>query len=108
MDASGNLVQQRTPFLWFVNAYAEYNLRLGGRYSLQLSVNVDNLFDIKTARRIQSNRNYYDLSVSEEQVLSTNWNLADPGIDHIENSLYGKEMDFYPPISVRFGAKFFF
>ena len=40
----------RTPFLQYANFYAEYNLKLG-KNTLQLSVNVDNVFDTKTARR---------------------------------------------------------
>jgi len=51
---------------------------------------------------------YYGLGVTEDQGLSRNWYLADPDIGYVADSTYGKEIDFYPPISVRFGVKFIF
>ncbi|MDH4218141.1 MAG: hypothetical protein OEY18_10720 [Candidatus Aminicenantes bacterium] len=66
------------------------------------------IFDIATARNYDRTRTYYGLSVTEDQVLSRNWNLTDPGIGYVADSAYGKEIDFYPPISVRFGVKFIF
>ena len=38
----------RTPSLWFLNLYAEYNLKLG-KNTLQFSVNVDNVTNNDTA-----------------------------------------------------------
>lgn len=103
-----NLVQERTPFLWFANAYAEYNLRLADRYTVQFNVNVDNIFNTSTARRLYGYRTYYGLDVSEDMILSQSFDLDTPDINFVQDSWYKKEMDFYPPISVRLGVKFIF
>lgn len=108
MDASGNLVQERMPFLWFCNAYAEYNLRIAGKYTIQLNVNVDNLFNIGTARYLGRYKTYYGLDVSEDMVLAGNWDLNTPDINYLLDDQYRKESQFYPPISVRLGVKFIF
>lgn len=99
----GNL--GRTPFLWFANAYAEYNMRLG-KTMLNFNVNVDNVFNVKTARRIFSSRTQAELHVTEAQLLSKNWDLETAGL--VPDPRYKKELDFYAPISVRFGVRFMF
>jgi hypothetical protein len=106
---SGNdLYQERMPFFWFANVYAEYNLRLAGRYTLQFNVNVDNLFDLKIARRYFPYRAYEQLDVSEEEVLSGNWDLEDPGRNFVPDPRYKMKDTFQGPIEVRFGIKFIF
>ena len=105
---NGDLVQKRTPFLWFCNAYAEYNLRLADKYTIQFNVNVDNLFDISTARNYYRWRTYYGLQVTEAQRLQNNWELMDPDVGFVEEDAYRMETDFYGPISVRLGVKFIF
>ena len=104
-DDSGNLVQKRTPFLWFGNLYAEYNLRMG-RNTLQLSVNVDNMFDTKTATRLYYWRYLYGLDVTEEQALANTWTPETSG--GVRNDQWLKKYGFYAAISARFGIKFIF
>jgi hypothetical protein len=105
----GSIVEERFPFLWFANLYAEYNLKLSQRYRIQVNVNVDNLFNISTARRIDNTRCLWTMSVTEEQLLSTNWDvLTTPGINYEQDPMYKMEYEFYPPISIRFGLKFMF
>ena len=48
----GNL--GRTPFVFFTNLYVEYMVRLGAKSNLRFNLNIDNLFDAKTATRIYS------------------------------------------------------
>jgi hypothetical protein len=104
-DDSGNLVKKRTPFLFFGNLYAEYNLKMG-RNTLQFNVNVDNMFDTKTATRIYSSRYLYGLDVTEEQALAHNWTPEEAGA--VRNDQWLKKYGFYAPISARFGVKFIF
>jgi hypothetical protein len=105
---SGNkLEKKRTPFLWFANLYAEYSLKLG-KTSLQLSVNIDNVFNIATARLIFSRRHLFELEVPEEQLLSGNWDLDNLRWGYYHHPLWSKESEFYPPISARLGVKFIF
>jgi hypothetical protein len=104
-DDSGNLVQKRTPFLFFGNLYAEYNLKVG-RNTLQFNVNVDNMLDTKTATRIYTSRYLYGLDVTEAQALAKNWTPETSGA--VNNAQWLKQYGFYAPISARFGVRFIF
>ena len=105
---SGEVVQARTPFYWYVNMYAEYNLKVSDRFRLQLNVNIDNLTDNKIARRVYADRTMYQLHVTEDEHLSKSWEPTDPGREFVQEPRYGKEFNFQPPISIRFGLKFMF
>ncbi|MEW6455569.1 MAG: TonB-dependent receptor [Acidobacteriota bacterium] len=106
-DENGKLQTKRTPFTWFGNVYAEYNLKVG-KYKINFNLNVDNIFDIKTAQRLYAYRTLYGLSVSEAMILAKNWDLTTPNINYVPNALFMKETDFYGPISARLGVKFIF
>jgi hypothetical protein len=120
----------RSPSLWFLNLYAEYNLKLG-KNSLQFSVNVDNVSNNDTGT-------YYYNCINNRSVY-TYWNLLAgrgsqlaPGgdtVNFIKNGYdlfalegswpqasdkwtrdprYGKALIFQAPISARLGVKFLF
>ena len=74
----GNL--GRTPFLWFTNLYAEYSLRLG-KTSLNFNVNVDNVFNIATTTMYLPYRTLYNLTVTEDEILSGDWDLETSGYE---------------------------
>ncbi len=106
---TGNDIKSnRTPFLWFTNAYAEYNLRLAGKYTLQFNVNVDNLFNLNIAQRLYEYRNYNQLSVDEDTVLSGNWDLTSADYGYEQDPRYKMKLQFQAPIAVRLGVKFIF
>jgi len=107
-DEQGNLKRKRTPFLWFTNMYAVYNFRLGDRFRVSIDLNVDNVFNIKTARRYYDLKMQANMTVSEAMVLSKNWDLTTPGINYIPDPRFMMKMEFYPPISARLGFKFSF
>jgi Carboxypeptidase regulatory-like domain/TonB dependent receptor-like, beta-barrel len=100
----GNL--GRTPFLWIVNLYAEYSLRLG-KTSLNFNVNVDNVFNVGTNTAYFPYRNLYNLTVTEDQLLSGDWEL-DSSVGYVPNNAFRMAGLFYPPISVRLGMRFSF
>jgi hypothetical protein len=100
----GNL--GRTPFLWFTNLYAEYSLRLG-KTALSFNVNVDNVFDVSTATNYFPYRNLFNLTTTEDQFLSKNWQL-DETTGFVPNPLFRKPGVFYPPITARLGVRFGF
>ena len=95
----------RTPFLWFANVYAEYNLNLGGRYTLQFSLNIDNLLNVDIARRTYSCLTRGEVSVTEDELLTKAWDLP---ADFLRDPRFGMSMEFYPPLSARIGVKFIF
>jgi len=95
----------RTPFLWFANVYAEYNLNLGGRYRLQFSLNIDNLLNVDIARRTYSLLTRGEVSVTETELLTKSWDLP---ADYLRDPQFGLPLEFYPPLSARIGVKFIF
>lgn len=60
----GNL--GRTPFLWAVDGYLEYNLKLSDKYTLQFNVNVSNLTNNEIAQRIHQLYNEGVIYVDEQ------------------------------------------
>jgi len=112
----GRLTDGRSPFLWFGDMYAEYNLKVTDRYRIQLNVNVDNVFDVSTARRIYSKLNQTSTVLTDEERLA-GWTY-DPTahtvttinrtLTYIPDPRFGMEMAFYPPRSARIGLKFIF
>lgn len=107
-ESGEELYQERTPFMWFTNVYAEYNWRLGDKYTLNLNVNIDNLFDIKTARRLYNYRTRVGLDVDEDTLLSTDWDITGGQYLYEQNPRWLMPMDFYGPISIRFGVRLSF
>jgi hypothetical protein len=102
----GNL--GRTPFLWFANLYAEYNLRIG-KNVLNFNVNVDNVFNRATPTEYFSSRTlggWVSLDVSDEQLLSKNWQLETSGF--VPDPRFNKGYMFYQPIAARLGLRFSF
>jgi hypothetical protein len=99
----GNL--GRTPFLWFANVYAEYNLNLGGRYILQFNLNIDNLFNVDLARRTWSRLTRGRVSVTNDDLISQTWELP---VDYLHDPRFEQSLEFYPPLTARIGVKFVF
>jgi len=110
------LTDGRTPFLMFANVYAEYNLKVTDRYRIQLNLNVDNIFDVKTARRIHTLMNQTSVVLTDDErlagwdydenahTLTTNARTA----TWIPDPRFLQETTFYPPLSARIGLKIIF
>ncbi len=96
----------RTQLLWFVNFYAEYNFKLFDRYTLQFNLNIDNMFNIATARRTYSRLTSANVVVTQEELLAGDWELT--ADRYVEEPRFGQLLEFYPPISARIGVKFIF
>lgn len=101
----------RTPFFWFANLYAEYNLKLG-KNNLNISVNVDNVTNTRTAQRIYQIYNAGGVALTDDQLIAGNWDIND---FHPElHPMFKKEMWYYgdgvrgTPLAVRLGFKFSF
>ncbi|HEX7503570.1 MAG TPA: hypothetical protein VF451_09125, partial [Acidobacteriota bacterium] len=101
----GRADQQRAPFLWFANFYVEYNLKLG-KSNLNINLNVDNVFNIKTAQRIYPIYNQGSVAISDARIAQGPWDINDyaPELD----PRYLMEADFYGPLTARLGFKFSF
>ena len=99
----GNL--GRTPSLFYANFYAEYSLRLG-RNRLAFSINIDNFLDANTTLVYFPYRTLYNLTVTEDQLLSGEWELETSG--YVPNAMFNLPAIFYKPISARLGMRFSF
>jgi hypothetical protein len=95
----------RTPFLICTDLYIEYALRIG-KTKLVFSVNVDNIFDVKTAQRIWNMPSEQNIPVSDAKLLANSWEFSD--YNPRPDPKFMKKMDFFPPISARIGLKFVF
>jgi len=94
-----------TPFIFLTNVYLEYELKLGGRMGLKFSLNVDNLFDAKTAQQIYAAKYRYNISPGDAALLAMNW---EPAADAVLDPRFGMGYNFLAPISGRLGVRFVF
>jgi len=99
----GNL--GRTPFIFFANLYAEYEVKLGARTGLRFNINIDNLFNARTAQRIYSMKYRYNLSPGDAVLITGDW---DAPADAVLDPRFGMPYSFMAPISGRVGVRFVF
>ena len=96
----------RTQFIWFANAYAEYNIKLSDRYTVQFNLNIDNMFNVATPRRTWSRLTRGRVSVPNDLLISKDWDLE--AIGYNKDPRFGQSLEFYPPLEARIGVKFIF
>ncbi len=99
----------RTPFLWQIDLYMEYAMKLGDKMNLSFDVNITNLTDNKIARGKFRNMTSEHVNLTNDEILK--------GFD-AEELLKAKgwaidprflmKQDFQPPLEIRFGAKLSF
>ncbi len=99
----------RTPFLWQLDLYAEYNLRLSDRWTLQFNADVTNVTDNDMARRKHMHYNDAVVYMTEQKILD--------GFDYAQvisekgahlDPRYGMEYDYLDAIAARLGVKLMF
>ena len=95
---------KRTPFMFMANAYMEYSFRLG-ETRMQISLNIDNLTNSRTARRVWQIYNLDNPYLEDSEILA--------GADYsqyaqIRDPRFLKEWWFTAPITARLGFKFSF
>ena len=95
---------KRTPFIYYLNLYAEYQINIG-RNQLSININVDNVTDSKMARRIFEVYNR-DLPYLDDTLILAGFDYKTLTAER--DNRYLKNFDFYPPISTRFGIRFSF
>ncbi|MFQ6038096.1 MAG: hypothetical protein ACE5LV_05710, partial [Candidatus Aminicenantales bacterium] len=107
---TGELVEgDRNPFLWRMDVYAEYNLRLTDRYTVQFNLNVFNLFDTDIALRHFHLVNQEDVYISDQEILATfDYRKVIQDHDVLRDPRYMKPWSFQGPISARLGIKLIF
>jgi hypothetical protein len=110
MDVQGYLPYNRndlgrSPFLWFANAYVAYQFKLGSS-RLEFNLNVDNLFNVKTAQRIYQIYNQGADAVGDARIAQGGWDINN--YDPVLDPRFKKPLNFYGPITARVGVRFSF
>jgi len=111
MDGFGGPIVEgkRTPFLYRMDLFVQYDLKLFGKYTLQFNANVTNIFNFKIAQRVFSTVNQTNIYMDDDdllagydfwQVIQTNNLTLDPR--------YGQNTTFTAPWAARLGVKFIF
>ncbi len=98
----------RTPFIWQLDSYIEYTVKLG-KASLQLNANITNVTNNNTARRTYTR--IYDSAVylSDDEILQGfNVDTVLNNLGYARDPRFLKNHTFLSPISVRLGAKLSF
>ena len=105
----GRFSDGRTPMLTRTDLYLEYNLKLGGKYGLQLNANISNLFNHKIFLRKWEFYNQHSTELWHSEMLA--------GFDYQElcaqqgvllDPRFLKPSAYTPPIDVLLGIKFIF
>jgi hypothetical protein len=101
---------ERLPFTMWADFYAEYNLRIAGRYRININLNVYNITNTSTIQGKNQTINRYDMYISDEDILAKNYSyeafLSNRPGDR--NPLYGLWSSRMGPWSARLGFKFTF
>jgi len=117
LTVDGRMSDGRTPFLFFTNIYAEYNLAITDSYRIQLNVNVDNIFNIKTARQVFETLTRSGINLTDQELAGgISYDENAQTLTTSEGTVYSwdrdprflMEFDYYDPIEVRLGLKFIF
>ncbi len=112
----GRATDGRAPFLFWGDFYAEYNLKVTDKYTIQFNLNVNNVFDVKTARRVFGLMNQTSVILSDEERLA-GWSYdhnthtvttTEGTYSYIPDPRFLKEMSFFPPLQARIGVKILF
>ena len=97
----GRGTEERSPFVYYVNLFAEYPIRMG-RFHVTLSLNIDNLTNNDVAQRIYPLYNQDDPALTQAEILSTfDYRAIAQDLD----PRFLKEYLFMKPISARVGVK---
>jgi hypothetical protein len=99
----------RTPFLWQMDLYAEYNIKLGSKFNLNVNANITNITNNKLAQRIYNRLYDDDIARSNDYIVAgfdVNQLMSELGLPI--DPRYGTEYYFLPSLAVRLGAKLSF
>jgi hypothetical protein len=105
----GRNSEGRLPWLWEIDLYAEYNLKLSDKYTLNFNINVSNITNNDITTRIYRLYNQQTLRLPDQTLLD-GWNYMDEvaaqGVRL--DPRYGRDYWFLNSISARIGIKLLF
>jgi len=105
----GRGTEGRNPFLWRVDLYAEYDLKLTDRYTIQINLNVINVLNTHIATRAFHLINQEEIYTTDAEKLA-GFDYLDVIADNdiLRDPRYMKDWSFQGPINARIGVKFIF
>lgn len=105
----GRFTDGRTPFLWRADVYAEYNLKITDKQTLQFSLNVDNVTNNRIAQRVYNMHNYSTVYMSNDEVIAGfDYEAVMAAKGTTLDPRFLKSHYFQSSFSARFGIKFIF
>ncbi len=98
----------RTPWIWQLNTYLEYNLKLSHHFNLQLSLNIDNITNNDIARRVYQQL-WWAVYIDPQLIFEGFKSIGDVAYNELyTDPRFKMERNFQPPIAARLGAKLLF
>jgi len=98
----------RLPFTFWGNLYLEYNLRLAGRYNLQVNLNIDNFTDTDQWQAKDTSPAQMSMFVSDEEILSKDFDWQSEIDSYYPNPAYMKYTSKFDRWWARIGFRFSF
>lgn len=98
----------RLPFTMWADLYVEYALRMSGKYTVALNLQLNNVTNTKTWQSRNTSVNRTGMPISDDQILTgtSDWEARLPSYWPAEN--FGMNQSQFGTWSARFGARFSF
>ena len=96
------------PFTMWADLYVEYTMRISGKYSIALNLQVNNVTNTKTWQSKNTTVNRIGMPISDDQILTgtSNWDTRLP--DYWPNEAFGMYTGRFGTWTTRLGARFSF
>ncbi|MCK4646726.1 MAG: TonB-dependent receptor [Candidatus Aminicenantes bacterium] len=100
----------RLPFTFWSDLYMEYNLRIAGKYQMQVNLNIYNVTNTSTWQAQDTSQNRIALSLTDEQIMSTtyDWKAALATGTYDDDPRFGQFTSKLGRWSARLGVRFSF
>jgi len=98
----------RLPFTAFANLYIEYNLRIAGKYTVSLNLQINNLTDTKTIQGYNDSANRLTMRTTPAQLLTKTYDWKAQLPNYWPNEQFGMWTSRLGPWNARVGARFSF
>jgi hypothetical protein len=99
---------ERLPFQLWTDIYAEYNLRIAKKYTVNINLNIYNITNTKVAISKDQTLNRVGMDVSDDQILSKTFDYKSRLANYDPNPAYGKVTGYFGTWSTRLGFRFSF
>jgi hypothetical protein len=96
------------PFTMWADLFLEYTLRISGKYSVALNLQVNNVTNTKTWQTMNTTVNRTGMPISDDEILSKTFDWQGELPSYWPNEAFGMYTSRFGTWSTRFGARFSF